>query len=318
MEARPRAFGSVEDGSQPLLFAGSANPALAEAISRNLALPLAPLTIERFPDQELHVELQQSPRGREVFLLQPTSPHPDAHLFELLALADACRRAGAARITAVMPYYGYARQDRRAHGLEAVAARLVADLIVTSGIERVVTLDLHTQAIEGFFTVPVVQLTAVSILAQAIRGIRPENGVVVSPDLGAAKLAERYADLLDLPVAIVHKTRTGPEAVTVSRVTGEVAGRSPIIIDDMISTGGTIEAAILAVLAEGAEREGVIVAATHGLFMGACVSRLKQLGIKRLIATDSVRRAATPGLPLEIVSIAGILADAIRGLALPA
>ena len=298
----------------PLLVAGNANPSLAASIAAHLGLPLAPVAIERFPDRELHVELHQSPRERDVFLLQPTSPPPDEHLFELLTLADTCRRGGAARITAVIPYFGYARQDRRAKGFEAVTARLVADLMVAAGIQRLVTLDLHTDAIEGFFTLPVERLSAVPLLAGAINAVRPDNGVVVSPDLGAAKLAERYAGLLGLPVAIVHKTRKGPEAVTVSGVTGDVRGRTPIIIDDMISTGGTIEAAIWAVAAAGAEREGVIVAATHGLFVGACVNRLKQLEIKHLFVTDSITPGPTAGLPVETASVAGLLADAIRGL----
>ena len=296
------------------MIAGSANPALAERVAQKLSRPLASLVIERFPDREMHVELLESPLGRDVFLLQPTSPPPDEHLFELLALADACRRAGAERITAVIPYFGYARQDRRASGLEAVAARLVADLMVAAGVQRVITLDLHTDAVEGFFTVPVHRLSAVSLLADAIGKVRPDNGVVVSPDLGAAKLAERYAELLNLPVAIVHKTRTGPEAVTASRVTGDVRGRTPIIIDDMISTGGTIEAAVMAVTAAGAEREGIIVAATHGLFVGSCVNRLRGLEIKRLLTTDSVPSGAVPGLAVETVSVAGILAEEIRSL----
>jgi ribose-phosphate pyrophosphokinase len=298
----------------PLLIAGSANPGLAEGVAQELGTPLASVTVQRFPDREVHVELSESPLGQEVFLLQPTSPPPDEHLFELLALADASRRGGAERITAVIPYFGYARQDRRARGLEAVAARLVADLMVASGIQRLVTLDLHTDAIEGFFTVPVERLSAVPLLAEAIRGTRPDNGVVVSPDLGAAKLAERYAELLGLPVAIVHKTRTGPEAVTASHVTGDVKGRTPIIIDDMISTGGTIEAAVRAVTAAGAAREGVIVAATHGLFVGTCVNRLRGLEIQRLLVTDSVSLGALPGLPIETVSVAGIVAREIRRL----
>jgi len=300
--------------ASPTLIAGRANPALAEGVARCLGVALTPVTIERFPDGECHVQLQTSPRGQDVFLIQPTSPPPDEHVMELLSLADACRRAGAARVTAVVPYFGYARQDRRAKGLEAVTARLVADLMAASGVERVVTLDLHTEAIEGFFTLPVERLTAVPLLAEAIRSACPANGVVVAPDLGAAKLADAYGRLLDLPVAIVHKTRSGPEAVTVSGIAGEVRGRVPIIVDDMISTGGTIEAATWAVAAAGAQREGLVVAATHGLFVGACVNRLRGLDLKRLIVTDSVARAPTPGLPLEVASVAGVLAEAIRGL----
>jgi ribose-phosphate pyrophosphokinase len=271
--------------------------------------------VERFPDGEVHVELEESPLGRDVCLLQPTCPPPDANLFELLALADACRRAGADRITAVIPYFGYARQDRRATGLEAVGGKLVADLLVTAGVQRLVTLDPHSDAIEGFFAIPMQRLSAVSLLAEAIEGFKPDNYVVVSPDLGAAKLADRYAELLGVPAAIVHKTRTGPETVRATRVTGDVQGRTPIVVDDMISTGGTIEAAVHALAAAGAELRGTIVAATHGLFVGPCVERLRSLDIERLVVTDSVPHGALPGLPLQVVSCAGILAHEIQRVA---
>jgi ribose-phosphate pyrophosphokinase len=257
----------------------------------------------------------ESPEGRDVFILQPTSPPPDEHLMELLALADACRRANAMRVTAVIPYFGYARQDRRAKGLESVAARVVADCIAASGVQRVVAIDLHTDAIEGFFTLPVERLSAVEVLAEALKAARPEDGVIVAPDLGAARLADRYGRLLELPVAIVHKTRLGPEQVRVSHVTGDVQDRTPVIVDDMISTGGTIEAAIWAVVTAGARREGITVAATHGLFVGACVNRFRGLEIARLLTTDTIARAPAPGLPLETVSVAGLLAGTMRRLA---
>jgi ribose-phosphate pyrophosphokinase len=234
---------------------------------------------------------------------------------ELLIVADACRRAGAAQTTAVMPYFGYARQDRRAKGLEAVGARLVADMLAAAGITRVVTLDLHSDAIEGFFTLPVQRLSAVPVLAQAIQAVRPQNGVIVSPDLGAVRLAESYARHLNLPIAIVHKTRTGPEAVTVTGVTGDVRGKTPVIVDDMISTAGTIEAAAEAVAAEGASDQDLIVAATHGLFVGACAERLWRLRIAHLFVTDSIAPNPSVGLNLEVIGVAQLLADAIRGLA---
>jgi len=300
---------------EPLLFAGTANPALAQAVAECAGWPLAPAGIERFPDREVHVELQESPQGRQVFILQPTSPPPDEHLLELLSLADACRRANARRVTAVIPYFGYARQDRRAKGLEAVTGRLVADLIAASGVQQLVTLDLHTDAIEGYFTLPVERLSAVPTMSAALKALRSDDGVVVSPDLGAAKLAERYASLLGLPVAIVHKTRTGPEEVKVSRISGDVRDRVPIVIDDMISTGGTIEAAVAAVAAAGGRRDEAIVAATHGLFVGGCVDRLRRLEIKRLLVTDSVPHGPLEGLPVETVSVAPILAEAIWNLA---
>jgi ribose-phosphate pyrophosphokinase len=300
--------------AKPMLIAGHANLDLAKDVASQLGLPLAPAKIERFPDREVHVELLESPRERDVFLLQPTSPPPDEHIFELLSLADAARRGGAARVTAVIPYFGYARQDRRASGFEAVGARLVADLLTAAGVQRLVALDLHTDAIEGFFTGPVERLTAVPVLAEAIRKVVPQNGIVVSPDLGAAKLADSYARILNLPVAVVHKLRSGPEAVTATRVTGDVRGRTPIIVDDMISTGATIDAAAAAVADAGADNQRLIVAATHGLFVGACTERLGALGTQHLLVSDSVDAGVVLGLTVEKVSIAQILANAIRGL----
>ena len=297
----------------PLIVAGSANPPLAASIAQRLGVAAAAVLIERFPDGEVHVQLREDPRNREVFVIQPTSPPPDEHLFELLALADACRRGGAARVTAVLPYFGYARQDRRANGFEAVSARVVADLLVASGVERIVALDIHTDAIEGFFTIPVERLSAVPVLAAAIREALPQNGVIVSPDLGAAKLADTYARLLDLPVAIVHKTRLDARSVTATRVTGDVQGRTPIIIDDMISTGGTIEAAARAVSAAGAFGESLIVCATHGLFVGGCIDRLRGLGISRLLVTNSILPGRASELPIEIVDVAGLIADCLNG-----
>jgi ribose-phosphate pyrophosphokinase len=224
----------------PLIIGGSANPDLAERIAGLLQLPLSRVIMERFPDGEVHMELLESPRRRNVVLVQPTGLPPDEHLFELLALADACRRGGASHITAVIPYFGYARQDRRARGIEPVTARLVADLIATSGVQQVLTVDIHTDAIEGFFAIPMERLTAVPVLAHAIGRCLPADGVVVSPDIGGARLAEKYARLWDLPTAIVRKKRIGGETVVASGLTGDIRGRTPIIVDDMISTGGTI------------------------------------------------------------------------------
>ena len=190
------------------ILTGSANPALAESISGKLGLQLTQRILERFPDGELHIELQESVRGHDIYLVQPTCPPVDEHLLELLLLADACRRAGAIHLTAVMPYFGYARQDRRAHGREPLSVRLIADLLAKSGIQRLVAVDLHSQGVESAFAIPVEHVSAVAILAEAVRSSVPRNAVIVSPDLGAVKMAERYAKLLDLPVAIIHKTRT--------------------------------------------------------------------------------------------------------------
>lgn len=295
------------------LIAGRANVPMAEVIAHNLEVPLSAREVCRFPDGELHVEIQDSVRDDDVYLIQPTGPPVEERLFELLLLADACRRAGAASVTAVIPYFGYARHDRRASGREAVGARLVADLIGVAGVNRVVSVDLHVTSLEGFFPVPVEHLTAVPMLIEHVRGGVTANAVVVAPDLGAAKLAERWASALQLPAAIVHKRRISGEKVVVRAIAGEVRGLAPLIVDDMISTGGTIEAAIKALLDAGAVPQ-IDVVATHGVLVGAAMERLAGCGARRMIVTDSVSVPENPGLRLEVVSVGSLLADAIGRL----
>jgi len=296
------------------LVPGSGNVPLAEAVAASLGVALVQTEVTKFPDGEQHVRLLNSVRGAGVFLIQPTGPPVDSHLVELLLLADAARRAGAERVTAVIPYFGYARQDRRARGREALAARLAADLIAVAGVDRVVAVDVHSHAIEGFFSVPFDHVSAVPLLLrEMVRLGLPAEGVIVSPDLGAVKLAERYAKELDLPVAVVRKTRLSGAEVAVTGVTGDVRGRAPIIVDDMISTGATIVAATEAVIGAGA-RQGVTVAATHGLFAGDAWERLQGAGLERVIVTDSVPQVAGGGLSLHVVSIAPLLADVIGKL----
>ncbi len=296
------------------IFAGSANVPLAEAVAAKLDVRPDSREVHVFPDGEMQVELQESVRGKDVYLVQPTSPPGEKHLLELLLLADAAHRAGAARLTAVIPYFGYARQDRRASGREAVGARLVADVLESGGLlQRVVAVDVHTEAIEGFFKIPLEHLTAVPMLVDSVRPYVEENGVVVAPDMGAAELAERYAESFELPVAVVHKARLGGSEVSVGSVTGEVRDRKPIIVDDMISTGGTTRAAIDAVVEAGCEPE-ITVVASHGLFAGSAEEDLHDAPVERYVVTDSVPPPEGLGLPLEVVSLAPLLASAIDRL----
>jgi ribose-phosphate pyrophosphokinase len=267
--------------------------------------------LHRFADGELHARIDASVRGHDVYVIQPTSPPVDEHMMELLFLADACRRAGASRITAVVPYFGYARQDRRASGREAVGAAVVSALLETVGFARVVALDLHAPEIEGFTRVPVEHLTAVNLLAGAVR--RTDDMVVVAPDLGAVKLAERYRTLLDLPAVAVHKTRTSGSDVTLRRIIGDVKGRAPLIVDDMISTGGTVEAAAKGLLEAGCRRTITIVA-THALLVGPAIHRLQALPIQQLVTTDTVVPEATLPGRLEVVSVAPLVAEAVARL----
>jgi ribose-phosphate pyrophosphokinase len=296
------------------LVAGSANRPLASAIAACLGVPLTLPEVRQFPDAEQHVQLRASVRGAEVFIIQPTSPPVDKHLIELLLLSDAARRAGADRITAVVPYLGYARQDRRAHGREALAARLIADMLQAASIDRVVGIDVHGRTIEGFFSIPFDHLSAYQILLQELVRLGvTDSGVVVAPDFGAVKLAERFARDLDLPVAIVRKTRLSGTEVTVTGVIGDVHDRIPIIVDDMISTGATIRAAADALLSAGA-RPGAAVAATHGLFVGDAPDRLCGNWLQQVIVTDTVRVHTNTHLPVHTVSVAELLSQAIQRL----
>ena len=295
------------------LIAGSANIPLATATANLLEARLSIADVQHFPDGEQHVELRDSVRGADVFILQPTSPPVDKNLIELLFLCDAARHAGAEHVTAVVPYFGYARQDRRARGREALAARLTADMIAAAGAERVVGVDVHTPTIEGFFSVPFEHVSAVSLLLERISGVLPSESVVVSPDLGAVKLAERFASELGLPVAVVRKARVSGTEVSVTGVTGNVRNHVPVIVDDMISTGATIRAAAEAVMRAGA-RSRAIVVATHGLFVGKATESLRQEWLERIIVTDTIPQSPDTGLPLETVSVASLLAEVVGRL----
>ena len=295
------------------LFAGTGNPGLGAATAERLGIAPGACAVDAFPDGELHVEIRESVRGHDVYLLQSAGPPAERHLLELLLLADACRRAGAARVSAVLPYFAYARQDRRSTGREAIGARVVADMLGTRDLARIVAVDLHSAALEGFLTPPLEHLSAVPVLAEALRPERPEHGVVVAPDAGATGLAERYAEALELPVAIVQKTRLSGSEVAVRSVTGDVADRAPVIVDDMIATGGTIAAAAAALLAAGCQPELTVVA-THGLFVGPAHERLGALGLRRLLVTDTLTTTAVPGVAVRVISVAALLADAISRL----
>ena len=293
------------------VLAGSANATLAASVAEELGVTPCQRVLQRFADGELHVEIAETIRGHDVYVIQPTSLPVDEHLLELAFLADACRRAGAARQTAVLPYFGYARQDRRATGREAVGARVVAGLLEDAGYARIVTIDLHAPEIEGFFRIPLEHLSAVRLLAAAVS--TTADAVIVAPDLGAVKLARRYQKLLDLPVVVIHKTRVSGSAVSVRSILGDVRDRAPIIVDDMISTGGTIEAAVNAVLQAGGKPE-VSVVATHALFVGEAVERLRALPIQQLIGSNTVDTAAELPAHFQVINVAPMLADTIARL----
>lgn len=305
-----------------VLFAGTANPELALLVAAELGVPLAEGRILRFLDGEVSIELHEPVRRRDVVLIQPTAPPVDPNLVELLALADACRRAAAGRITAVVPYFGYARGDRGGGRRSAITASLVASLIQASGIDHVVTVDLHADQIAGFFRIPVDDLSAVGTLANALADRLPPGTLVVSPDEGRVRTAAVYARRLGSEVVVLHKQRSSSLEAEVTRVVGDVRDRPCLIVDDMISTGGTIRAAVEALLGAGA-RPPFTVAATHGLFVDRAFERLDRAEIAEVVVTDSVAvpdptmHTAGAGPRLRIVSIGPLVASAINRILVP-
>jgi len=292
------------------LVGGAANPALLAAIATQLGITPEDRVLERFPDGEVHLVLARSQQGSHVVIVQSTGPPVDQHLIELVMLADAAKRAGATRLTAVVPYFGYARQDRRSVDGEAIGAKAVARVIETVGVDDLVVIDPHSSALETMFGIPVHALTAVPVLSRALDPLAGQHAIVVAPDLGAVELAERYAAALNLPVAIVRKRRLSGEEVHADEVVGDVRDRRPLIVDDMITTAGTVEAATRAVLDRGCRPE-VVVAATHGLFVGPARRRLAALPLQQILVTDTLPARSDADLPLTTVCVGPLLADAL-------
>jgi ribose-phosphate pyrophosphokinase len=296
---------------RPLIVSGSAHPALAEELARELECEMASCVLQRFPDGEHDVDIRTSVRGQPVFVVQPLGQPIGEHLLELLLIADACRRGGARSVAAVVPYMGFARQDRVTKEGRPLGAKVVADLLGTGGLSQVIAVDLHSPVIASCVDAPVTHLTAVPVMVEALRPLIHDDGVVVAPDLGAVKLADAYAHLLGLPLAVIHKIRASPVEVAVRRVAGDVRGKRPLIVDDMISTGSTVESAVGALLEHGSRGE-VLVAATHGLFVGRAMERLNRPEVVRVAATDSLPPLPHPPMRLEVVRLAPLLAEAVR------
>jgi ribose-phosphate pyrophosphokinase len=293
------------------IFSGSAHRDLAGSIARLLNLPLGKSTTERFPDGEISVRLGEPVRGCEVFIVQPTSPPVNDHLVELLAMIDACRRSAAQRITAVLPYFGYSRSDKRHGRREPITASMVALLLQAVGVDHIMSIDLHAAQIEGFFHTAVDTLTAVPVLSDALRRRLPPDAVVVSPDEGRIKMASLYAQNLAVPLVIIHKQRESGRETRVLRVVGEVRDRPCAIIDDMISTGGTVSRSIAALLEAGARPE-IYVVATHALFLPGARQKLSHHSVRAILVTDTIPVEAWPGL--SVISIAPLIAGAIERL----
>ncbi|MDG2185485.1 MAG: ribose-phosphate pyrophosphokinase [Mariniblastus sp.] len=295
------------------IFSGRANPKLALDICNFLNLPLGDCKFQTFPDGEIHCKIEDV-RGRDVFLMQSTCPPVNDHLMELLIMIDTCMRASAERITAVLPYYGYARQDRKDEGRVPITAKLVANMLTRAGANRVLTMDLHAAQIQGFFDLPVDHLYAASVLNHHFlsQGLSPEELVIVSPDEGSIKRAVGHATRLGGELAIIDKRRTGAETTTQENIIGgELEGKIALMFDDMISTAGSICGAAELVKKRGARE--IHVAATHGVFAGKALERLEKAPIDSIIVTDSVPLAAEKHLPkIKVLSVASVLGEAIK------
>jgi ribose-phosphate pyrophosphokinase len=294
------------------LVAGNSNRALSEAIGAYLEIPLAKAVVRRFADMEVFVEIQENVRGADVFVLQSTSYPANDHLMELLIIMDALRRSSARRITAVVPYFGYARQDRRASGRTPISAKLVANLITNSGADRVLTVDLHAGQIQGFFDIPTDNLFASPVMVRDIKDrFRGGNVTVVSPDVGGVVRARGLAKRINAPLAIIDKRRERAGESEVMNVIGEVAGTTCILVDDIVDSGGTLVNAADALLGQGAT--DVYAYITHGVLSGGAVARITASRLKELVITDSIQptEAVRVARNIRVLSIATLIGEAI-------
>ncbi len=304
--------------SAPLLFSGNSNPALAEEIAKRLRLHVGKALVSEFRNEETRVEIGENVRGAEVFVIQSICKAPNGKgvndaVMELLLMIDALRRASAARITAVIPFYGYAKQDKKTRGREPISAKVIANLLKVTGARRIVTMDLHAAQIQGFFDLPVDNLMAIPVLCNYLikEGLRDDKIVVVSPDAGGVHRAELFAKKLNSSLAIVFKRRPEPDVAEVTDIVGDVDGKVAVIVDDMISTGGTLAKAAGAIKARGATK--VYTVATHGIFAGEAVEVLEKSEIERVLFTNTIPFADHLDHPkFTQLSIAQVFADTIN------
>lgn len=301
---------AFEDGKKLKIFTGNANPALAKEICDYLGLPLGEAFVGRFNNGEVQIMIDESVRGKDVFIIQPTSYPVNDNLMELMVMADALKRASARHITAVVPYYGYARQDRKTRGREPITAKLVANLMQTAGITRLVTIDLHAGQIQGFFDVPVDHLFGASILAKYINEKNMEDVIVVSPDLGGVTRARDLADRIGAPIAIIEKKRPEPGVAKVMNLIGDVAGKNCIIIDDIVDTAGSLVEGAKALEEFGAK--SLTAAVTHAVLTDPASERIANSNIKELIVTNTIPLPENCNLPnITQLSVAPLLGEAI-------
>jgi ribose-phosphate pyrophosphokinase len=294
------------------LFSGNANIILAKEIADHLGIPLGDAFVATFSDGEINVKINENVRGGDIFVVQPTSQPVNNHLMELLIMIDAFKRASAKRITAVMPYYGYARQDRKAQPRVPITARLVADLISAAGADRVLTIDLHAGQIQGFFNVPVDNLFATPVLFDYLKDIGLNDPVVISPDAGGVERARAFSKKLGGNIAIIDKRRSAPNEAEVMNLIGEVSGRDALLLDDMIDTAGTITKAVDAIKKHGAKK--VMAACSHAVLSGPAIKRLNESELDKIVVTNTIamdgKQKECP--KLKVLTVAPLLGEAIK------
>src|SRR5215216_5362427 len=305
---RPAGYGELK------LFSVSAHPELAREIAQHLGLPMGQCRLRRFPDSEVSFQIDENIRGTDVFIIQPTCSPVDEHIMEMLIMIDAFRRSSAARITAVLPYYGYARQDRKDKPRVPISAKLVANVLSAAGTNRVLTMDLHKAQIQGFFDIPVDHLFAAPVIIEYLSRLDPENLTLVAPDAGGAERARAYAKRLDAELAVIDKRRTDDGTAEVMNVIGDVEGRTCIIQDDIVDTAGTITKAATALKSNGAAR--VLACAVHGVLSGPAIRRIEESPIDRMIVTNTIpqSKASEACSKIVVLSVARLLAQAIKSI----
>jgi ribose-phosphate pyrophosphokinase len=293
------------------IFTGNAHPDLAKEICAYLCIPLGSALVKRFSDGEINVEIRDNVRGVDVFIIQPTSPPVNDHLMELLVLMDALKRASAKRVTAVLPYYGYARQDRKVLPRAPITAKLVADLLTAAGVSRVLTMDLHAGQIQGFFNIPVDHLYSAPVMLEYIKGNYGNDIVVVSPDAGGVERARAFAKRLNASLAIIDKRRLGPNVAEVMNIIGEVEGRTTILLDDMVDTAGTLAQSADALRRKGARH--VYACATHAVLSGPAIERLENSEIEELVVGNTIPLGSKAACrKLRVLTVAPLLGEAIK------
>jgi len=293
-----------------LVFSGGANPVLGNKVCKFLGLDPGKVEISRFPDGEIDMKILEDVRGADVYVIQPTCPPVNENLMELLILIDCLRRASAERITAVIPYFGYARQDRKAEGRVPISAKLVANIITAAGATRALAIDLHAAQLQGFFDIPMDHLYAAPVLVEYFRQLNIKDLTIVSPDVGGIKMARAYAKRLNADLAIVDKRRSGPTETEVMHIIGDVEGRNVILVDDMISTATSITEAAKHCRKKGAK--DIYICGTHAVLAGKAVEKLQKAPVKEVVVTDTIPTAGKEFSNLKVLSIANLLGEAIR------